>query len=315
MKLNKPKFWDDRKISFLAIILLPLTIFITINNLILSIISREKSKKIKTICIGNIYIGGTGKTPLTIKLYDIFKNLNYKVSTAKKFYKKHLDEQIILKNKTNLIISSTRHKALKEAIRKKNELVIFDDGLQDNKIDYDLKFVCFNSKKWIGNGFLIPSGPLRERLNSLKKYDVVFLNGDSSNNKEIIKMINQINPQIEIFETFYKPINLERVDLSKKFLMFSGIGNSNSFKETLMENNIDIIKEIIFPDHFNYNKNDIDKIKLDAKKINASIITTEKDYVKLTEEDKKEIKYLEISLEIKKESKLIEFIKKSYEKY
>jgi tetraacyldisaccharide 4'-kinase len=315
MKLNKPKFWDDRKISFLAIILLPLTIFITINNLILSIISREKSKKIKTICIGNIYIGGTGKTPLTIKLYDIFKNLNYKVSTAKKFYKKHLDEQIILKNKTNLIISSTRHKALKEAIRKKNELVIFDDGLQDNKIDYDLKFVCFNSKKWIGNGFLIPSGPLRERLNSLKKYDVVFLNGDSSNNKEIIKMINQINPQIEIFETFYKPINLEKVDLSKKYLMFSGIGNSNSFKETLMENNIDIIKEIIFPDHFNYNKNDIDKIKLDAKKINASIITTEKDYVKLTEEDKKEIKYLEISLEIKKESKLIEFIKKSYEKY
>ena len=315
MKLNKPKFWDEKKISFLAIILLPLTIFITINNLILSIISREKSKKIKTICIGNIYIGGTGKTPLTIKLYDIFKNLNYKVSTAKKFYKKHLDEQIILKNKTNLIISSTRHKALKEAIRKKNELVIFDDGLQDNKIDYDLKFVCFNSKKWIGNGFLIPSGPLRERLNSLKKYDVVFLNGDSSNNKEIIKMINQINPQIEIFETFYKPINLERVDLSKKFLMFSGIGNSNSFKETLMENNIDIIKEIIFPDHFNYNKNDIDKIKLDAKKINASIITTEKDYVKLTEEDKKEIKYLEISLEIKKESKLIEFIKKSYEKY
>ena len=119
MKLNKPKFWDDRKISFLAIILLPLTIFITINNLILSIISREKSKKIKTICIGNIYIGGTGKTPLTIKLYDIFKNLNYKVSTAKKFYKKHLDEQIILDNKTNLIISSTRNKALKEAIRKK----------------------------------------------------------------------------------------------------------------------------------------------------------------------------------------------------
>jgi tetraacyldisaccharide 4'-kinase len=178
MKLNKPKFWDDKKISFLAIILLPLTIFIAINNLILSIISKEKSKKIKTICVGNIYVGGTGKTPLTIKLYDIFKELNYKVSTAKKFYKKHSDEQIILKNKTNLIIASTRHKALEEAIKKKNELVIFDDGLQDNKIDYDLKFVCFNSKKWIGNGFLIPSGPLREKISSLKKYDVVFLNGD-----------------------------------------------------------------------------------------------------------------------------------------
>jgi len=309
MKLNKPKFWDDKKISFLAIILLPLTIFITINNLILSIISKEKSKKIKTICVGNIYVGGTGKTPLTIKLYDIFKELNYKVSTAKKFYKKHLDEQIILKNKTNLIISSTRHKALEEAIKKKNELVIFDDGLQDDKIDYDLKFVCFNSTKWIGNGFLIPSGPLREKISSLKKYDVVFLNGDSSNIEDIKKKIYQINQRIEIFETIYKPINLEKIDLSKKYIVFSGIGNSNSFKQTLMENNINVIKEIIFPDHYHYKKDDIKKIKLDAKKVGANIITTEKDYVKLTEEDKKEIEYLEISLELKKEKKLIEFVK------
>jgi len=309
MKLNKPKFWDDKKISFLAIILLPLTIFITINNLILSIISKEKSKKIKTICVGNIYVGGTGKTPLTIKLYDIFKELNYKVSTAKKFYKKHLDEQIILKNKTNLIISSTRHKALEEAIKKKNELVIFDDGLQDDKIDYDLKFVCFNSKKWIGNGFLIPSGPLREKISSLKKYDVVFLNGDSSNIEDIKKKIYQINQRIEIFETIYKPINLEKIELSKKYIVFSGIGNSNSFKQTLMENNINVIKEIIFPDHYHYKKDDIKKIKLDAKKVGANIITTEKDYVKLTEEDKKEIEYLEISLELKKEKKLIEFVK------
>jgi len=254
-------------------------------------------------------VGGTGKTPLTIKLYDIFKELNYKVSTAKKFYKKHLDEQIILKNKTNLIISSTRQKALEEAIKKKNELVIFDDGLQDDKIDYDLKFVCFNSTKWIGNGFLIPSGPLREKISSLKKYDVVFLNGDSSNIEDIKKKIYQINQRIEIFETIYKPINLEKIDLSKKYIVFSGIGNSNSFKQTLMENNINVIKEIIFPDHYHYKKDDIKKIKLDAKKVGANIITTEKDYVKLTEEDKKEIKYLEISLELKREKKLIEFLK------
>ena len=309
MKLNKPKFWDDKKVSILAIILLPLTIFVIINNLILSLIPKEKSKKIKTICVGNIYVGGTGKTPLTIKLYDIFKELNYKVSTAKKFYKKHLDEQIILKNKTNLIISSTRHKALEEAIKKKNELVIFDDGLQDDKIDYDLKFVCFNSKKWIGNGFLIPSGPLREKISSLKKYDVVFLNGDSSNIEDIKKKIYQINQRIEIFETIYKPINLEKIDLSKKYIVFSGIGNSNNFKQTLIENNINVIKEIIFPYHYHYKKDDIKKIKLDAKKVGANIITTEKDYVKLTEEDKKEIEYLEISLELKKEKKLIEFIK------
>jgi len=315
MKLKKPKFWDDKKISFLSIILFPLTVFITINNFILNFVSKEKFKRIKTICVGNIYLGGTGKTPLTIKLYHILRDLNYKVSTVKKFYKDQIDEQIILSNKTKLIVSNTRIESLNKAIQNKDDFIIFDDGLQDMKVNYDLKFVCFNSKKWIGNGFLIPSGPLREKLNSLKKYDVVFLNGRNLNNKRITEIIYQINPKIEVFEAFYKAINLERIDLSKKFIIFSGIGNSNSFRETLVENNINITKEIIFPDHYNYSKNDIEKIKLNAKKINASIITTEKDYVKLSEADKKEIKYLEISLEIKNEKKLIELIKKSNEKY
>ena len=309
MKLKKPKFWDDKKISFLSIILFPLTVFITINNFILNFVSKEKFKRIKTICVGNIYLGGTGKTPLTIKLYHILRDLNYKVSTVKKFYKDQIDEQIILSNKTKLIVSNTRIESLNKAIQNKDDFIIFDDGLQDMKVNYDLKFVCFNSKKWIGNGFLIPSGPLREKISSLKKYDVVFLNGDSSNIEDIKKKIYQINQRIEIFETIYKPINLEKIDLSKKYIVFSGIGNSNSFKQTLMENNINVIKEIIFPDHYHYKKDDIKKIKLDAKKVGANIITTEKDYVKLTEEDKKEIEYLEISLELKKEKKLIEFIK------
>jgi tetraacyldisaccharide 4'-kinase len=309
MKLKKPKFWDDKKISFLSIILFPLTAFITINNFILNFASKKKLEKIKTICVGNIYVGGTGKTPLTIKLYRILRDLNYKVSTVKKFYKNQIDEQIILSNKTKLIVSNTRLESLKKAIQNKDDFIIFDDGLQDKKVDYDLKFVCFNSKKWIGNGFLIPSGPLREKISSLKKYDVVFLNGNSSNIEDIKKEIYQINPNIEIFETLYKPINLEKIDLSKKYIVFSGIGNSYNFKETLIENNINFIKEIIFPDHYHYKKNDINKIKLDAKKVGANIITTEKDYVKLTEEDKKEIKYLEISLELKREKKLIEFIK------
>ncbi len=311
MKLYKPKFWDDKKKSILTFILLPLTIFIIINNFILSITSKEKSKKIKTICVGNIYIGGTGKTPLTIKLYEILKKLDYKVSTAKKFYKKHLDEQIILKKKTNLIISDTRYKALEEAIKKKDDLIIFDDGLQDNRIDYDLKFVCFNSKKWIGNGYLIPSGPLREGINSLKKYSAVFLNGDNQNMDEIKKLIYQINPRIEIFETIYKPINLQKIDLSRKFLIFSGIGNSSSFRETLVKNNLYIEEEMIFPDHYDFNHRDIINIKSRAKRINANIITTEKDYVKIREIDDKEIDYLEISLEIKNEEKLVEFMKKN----
>ena len=133
MKFNKPKFWDDKKISFLSIILFPLTIFIIINNFILNFVSKEKSKKIKTICIGNIYVGGTGKTPLTIKLYNILKGLNYKVSTIKKFYRNQIDEQIILNNKTKLIVSNTRIDALKKAIQNKDDFIIFDSVFFEKK--------------------------------------------------------------------------------------------------------------------------------------------------------------------------------------
>ena len=63
---------------------------------------------------------------------------------------------------------------MKNAINQKIDLVIFDDGLQDNKIDYDIKVVCFDGRNWIGNGCLIPSGPLREKLSSIKKYDAIF---------------------------------------------------------------------------------------------------------------------------------------------
>ena len=78
MKLNKPKFWDYKKLNFLGILLLPLTFPIIINNFILKIRTKKKSSKIKSICVGNIYIGGTGKTPLTIELYKIFHKLNCK---------------------------------------------------------------------------------------------------------------------------------------------------------------------------------------------------------------------------------------------
>ena len=77
----------------------------------------------------------------------------------------------------------------------------------------------------------------------------------------------------------------------------------------MLNNNINVVEEIIFPDHYTYKDKDIDKIKIAAKNLNAKIITTEKDYVKLSEQNRIDIDYLEIDLEIKDEKKLIDFIK------
>ena len=311
MRFKKPKFWDLKKPNFLSYILMPFTIPVKINNILLNLKSSKKNSKIKSICIGNIYLGGTGKTPATIKLFNICKNIYSNVCIGKKYYSSQIDEQILLKNKTNLICERDRTKIIKKAINQNNKLIIFDDGLQDKKINYDLQIVCFDKKDWIGNGCILPSGPLREKLDSLKKYDIVFLksnNYDSSMN-QIINLIKNQNPKIKIFQTYYKPINLNKFNIEDKFMIFSGIGNPRSFRETLTVNRINIIEEIVFPDHNSYEDRDIEKIKEDAKSLNAKIITTEKDYVKLSEKNRAGIDFLEIDLIIEDEEKLINFIK------
>ena len=313
MKFKKPKFWDSKKPNILAILLLPFTIILTINNFLINSSKKNKSKNVKTICVGNIYVGGTGKTPTVIKLHEILKNQNFNMSVGKKFYKSHVDERRILDSKTNLITAKSRDEILKIAEKNKKDLVIFDDGLQEKKIDYDLKLVCFDSEKWIGNGLLIPSGPLRENLISLNKYNAVLIKQDmdDSLNENIIDKIKKINPQIKIFYTYYKPINLQDFDLSKKFLIFSGIGNPDSFKRILQKNNFNIVGENIYPDHFKYSQEDINKLLKKAKQINAEVITTEKDYFKISKADQDKIKCLKVNLEITNEREFLNFLIKN----
>ena len=309
MKLKKPKFWDNKEPNFLSYLLLPLTFPIIINNFFLKRKQNHLNQKIKKICIGNIYVGGTAKTPLTIKIYEILKDLKYKTATLKKYYKDQVDEQQILNSKTILYCSQNRSLALNQAIRDNIDIIIFDDGLQDRSINYDLQFVCFNNIKWIGNGFLIPAGPLREKIESISKYDAVFLNGNDRDNSNIRLLINKYNEDIPVFESTYKPTNIDQFDTNAEYIIFSGIGNPESFKETVINNRLKVIKEIIFPDHYQYTAKDINNIKLHAKKLNAHILTTEKDYIKINSNKNNDIKCLRIELAIKDEQKLISYLK------
>ena len=314
MIFKKPKFWDLKKPNFISLILLPFTLPILLKNFILKFKSNQTSKKIKSICVGNIYLGGTGKTPTTIKLYEILKNLNLKVSTAKKFYTSQIDENIILKNKTKLITANDRKTILQKAIESSQDVVVFDDGLQDKQLSYDIKFVCFDSNNLIGNGCLIPSGPLREKISSLKKYDGIFLKYENETQVDQLNLFKKHNSKIKIFETYFEIKNLDSLDKSENYLVFSGIGNSQSFKNILLKNSFIIKDEIIFPDHHSYKKSEIDEIILRAKSLRAKVITTEKDYVKIKKQGFNNISYVEVELKIKNEKELISFLKtKIYE--
>ena len=310
MKLKKPTFWDLKKPNFISYLLIPFSLPIILRNFLFYFLKKKKISKIKTICVGNIYLGGTGKTPLAIKISQILKREGIKVATIKKNYLNQKDEQLLLKQKTSLIIADSRKDAINQGINEKYDILVFDDGLQETKIDFDIKLVCFKSKIWIGNGQLIPAGPMREKISSLKRFDAIFLNGKLDNFDKIEKQIKKINLDIKIFKTFYKILNIETYNLDSKYLIFSGIGDPFSFKDILVENKFNVVREMIFPDHYDYNLDDLEKIKNIAKNENLKIITTEKDFMKIPQEFKKVINFITIDLIIQDERKLIELLTK-----
>ena len=274
-------------------------------------ISRYSVSKLPIVCIGNIYIGGTGKTPLTIFIANKLKNLGKQPVIVRKFYKEHNDEYGLIKDKfEDFILNTSRIKSIREAENSKYDCVILDDGFQDLSIHKNFNIICFNGDKLIGNGMVLPSGPLRDNLNSLKSAHVIIINGERDVNFE--NKILRINNDLEFFYSRYKPANAEEF-IGKKLLAIAGIGNPDNFFKLLIKNNLNIEKKIVYPDHYVFTKNEILNIVNEANSKNYQIIMTEKDYYKIKDFNISEIKYLKINLEINQSEKFIKKILKIYD--
>jgi len=307
MNLKKPKFWDKQEPNFFSYILIPITIFFKI-IVSLKPKSKIKIKDIKTICVGNIYLGGTGKTSLAIKIKEILTKKNIKTCFVKKFYTNQFDEQNLLKSYGRLFVANKRIDALNQAVKENYTVAILDDGLQDYSINYDMSLVCFNTINWIGNGMTIPSGPLRESLNVLKNYNNIFLNGVNEDTLEIEKKALKINPNINIHKSKYIPKNLNEFNINNNYLVFSGIGNHKTFISMLKEHKFKIIKDLEFSDHYNFTDRDLDKIINLAETLNCKVVTTEKDYYRLDEKYHENIKFIKSELKLDDEEKLVKIL-------
>ncbi len=302
MKIIKPNFWKTN--NLIVYLLWPLTI---ITNLIL-FLKKNKTvykPKINSICIGNIYLGGTGKTSLVIKINEILKK-KYKTFVIKKYYKDQIDEQKLLKKNTRLILPKNRIEGLLNIKKSKKNIAIFDDGLQDKTIDYTISIVCFNSFSSIGNGKILPAGPLRENLSELKNYSAVFINGKK--NIFLEKKIRNYEKKIKIFRGKYILKNKKDFNIKSKYLAFCGIGTPESFFNLLKNNSIKVENKLVFPDHYNYNLEDVKKIKELALENNLKIVTTEKDYMKLKKYKNFKVDFTEIDLKIYKFSFFKKFL-------
>jgi len=295
MKLKKPFFWSKNNNLF-SFILFPVSLLIQLLYFFKNIFLKTKKISIPVICVGNIYLGGTGKTPLSIELVRILKKFNMEPVLVKKFYKDQFDEIDLINSKNiEIIKNSSRYIALKEAEERGFKSVVLDDGFQDHSIYKDLSILCFNEKQLIGNGFTIPAGPLREPLSALRRSQILLINGKK--NEDFENKVKSINNKINIFYSKYVAQDSNKF-LNENILAFAGIGNPENFFDLLKKNNINVEKKISFPDHYNYSQKELDKLLKISKENNLKLLTTEKDFFRIKHFNITDIDYLTIKLEI-----------------
>ena len=206
-------------------------------------------------------------------------------------------------------MGKTREEAIRIASKEGFDTVILDDGFQDYRIQKNISILCFNQNQLIGNGFVMPSGPLRENLNALKYAEIILINGEK--NKDFEKKILKINKYLNIFYSKYNPVFSNNFK-NKKVLAFAEI-KSRKFFKLLLNNGLNIQKNISFPDHYKYKKEELENILIEARNENLEVITTEKDFHRIKGFKLDKINYIKLELEISEKDEFLKKIKKIYD--
>jgi len=290
---------------------------------------RRKKLGAKVISVGNITLGGTGKTTLVEYLCGKLSLAGNKIAVLTRGYKRDSarpgaqgmgDEPAMLQKKfpqVRVAVDQDRIRAAQTAIRDYAcDTLILDDGLQQWKIFKDLEIVTIDAGNPFGNYLMLPAGFLREPLLALKRADIFVLTQTRFGQEleGLTAKLKRINSRALIVESRHEPLGISRLNQSHEFLdpeflkgkpvaIFSGIGNPEGFANCVSELGIKVAKPFVFADHHDYTQADILRIIQEAKESNLeAIITTQKDAVKIRELEIKgqEILVLEIRLSITK---------------
>ncbi|MDY6968312.1 MAG: tetraacyldisaccharide 4'-kinase [Spirochaetota bacterium] len=307
--------------KYFRLILIPLVpIYLLLFNLKKKIASKATNLDIPVLCIGNITTGGSGKTPAVILVAQLLQEAGYNPAIVSRGYRGNLsargalvsdgvnilldpdesgDEPNLLAMRLNNIpisIGKNRKKAILELLFRINiDIILMDDGFQNNSVHKDISIITIDASNPFGNGLILPAGDLREPKNSLRGADIVLITKfDLIPEKDIsnlVERVKRLSGRNTIFMSKYNidfiyQINHREIKRSissiaeKKVLLIAGIANTNAFLKTVKRYNPSDIRLIAYPDHYKYNLNDLNYfIALSAKY--DFVIVTEKDYVKL----------------------------------
>ncbi len=274
----------------------------------------QKFKK-KLVSIGNLTVGGTGKTPFVIFLVQLFKSSDKKVAVVSRGYKRRDKNRLIdMMSDSNadagdepwliakrgdvpVVVSRNKREGCDYAIDKyEPDVIILDDGFQSFSLEKDLDILLLDSTDNLLDEFLLPAGRLREPLGAIKRADVVIITRSDQAEKNqiqrILKRVRRYNLNTPIFLSVHHPLSLIKLPENnvlklsslkgERMLSLSGIGNHQSFLSTLKSIDLNVVHSVNYIDHHTYSKENIKRINrlVELHRINA-IVTTEKDIYSL----------------------------------
>ena len=329
--LKAPKFWfSNGKYSLLiSKIMAPLAMIWEVCARLRLMTGRYESFDVPIVCIGNITIGGSGKTPTSIALAElciqhginahiISKGYKGKCKGPKKVTSKDSayeigDEPLLMSNFATVWVAKKRTHAITSAINDGAELIILDDGFQDSSIRKNISIITVDAQQAFGNKKVLPAGPLREKLHrGFKRADILLVIGSEYqrekflNSNKLPKNLMIMSGEITIVET---GLNIENTE----FIAAAGIAHPRKFFDILRLNGAKLIKEISLPDHVVFSRTLIERLKKLATKNNVSLIVTEKDYVKIPTCEKSNFVCLPIKLNFLQSKELITLIKNTFD--
>lgn len=258
--------------------------------------------KAKVICVGNITAGGVGKTPVAMAMAEKYLKDGKKVFFVTRGYKgklknivvdltKHTpeetgDEARLLATVAPTIITPKRAEGAKLAEQMGADIIIMDDGFQNPGLYKDESWLVFDGEVGIGNGKILPAGPLRETLeNGQKRAQHILIMGKDKTDLGACCALPVYHGRLEA-----EPFDLE----NKRVLAFAGIGHPQKFYRTLQDLGYEVVISHDFADHHAYQPEDIQKLVKEAEEKGLSLVTTEKDYVKLSKADQKQVYVLKV---------------------
>lgn len=295
--------------NYISRSLLPLSLIYRAVKAIIDLTQESAKVSKPIICVGNLTVGGSGKTPVALALGKILQEMSVEFAYLSRGYlgKKNQfgyvdkarsmscdvgDEPLILAEVAPTFVAKDRLQGAREIIKnRKIQAIIIDDGMQNNSLQKDLTILVVDSKIQFGNEFIFPAGPLRESIgDGLAKTDFVVVIG------EIDEKLQQILASKKIISAKIKAKNLANFS-GQKLMAFCGLAHPEKFFSFLENQGLNVVNAQSFADHHSYKISELERLVAEAKKLDAKLIATKKDWVKFPPNFKRKIEYLDIDLE------------------